>query len=463
MPSRNYRMKKIFAFLLLATHIVSTSCMQQQRPKIHQPAPQNIPVCEANELGWERYDKIMNMTYKRDKAIAPNEIELTPIYRPATMDTNNTASTKKQCDEKERKPFLRTLIPVQPNTDIQQLYDNAFTVIKNLSTKTLITLITDMNNAKNKNINEDVMGKYSYDKWLDKQEGLEEKMVLFFGYLKRYNTKVNNTKEPLPSNNELYKKTSTPITKNQLAQILDLPSSANTSKTYYIYDHESVCSNYPAFYKLEHASKIYWNGMTKNLLSYVYSNKEIPQNDYSQLSYADLKDKFYKLASCVICYTKYGEYQELTGSYLYDLIKIIEIETTSIPKKQEYDFVYDLIELEPTATEKLCTFLNFVASILANNALHTKKCIGILCHLIKKYNNQRKNKITPTSNQCKAYEEFRYYPDFALPDSCDNTLFNKEIYALDEFKELVNNIQILVWSSDENIQECIDQLYPPRK
>ena len=454
-------MKKISAFLLLATHIVSTSCMERERPKIHHPVPQNIPVCEAYDTNEKYLDNIMNMTYKRDQTIAINEIELTPIYRP--MHTNNTALTKKQCEKEETKPFLRTLIPVQPNTDIQQLYDNVFTVIKNLSTKTLITLITDMNDAKNKNIDEDVMGKYSYDKWLDKQEASEEKMVLFFGYLKRYNLTVNNTKELLPNNNELYKKKLTPKTNNQLAEILDLPSSANTSKTYYIYDHESVCHNYHAFYNLEsYASMKPCNGLMKTFISYVYSNKEIPQNNYSQLSYADLKDKFYELASCLFTYIRHREYQEAVDSYQYDLIKIIEAAATSISKKQESDFGYDIIESDLMKTKKLYIFLSIIK--LDDNPLHSQKRIGILCHLIKKYNNQRKNKITPTSNQCKAYNEFRYCNfNFALPDSCDNTLFNKEIYALDEFTELVNNIKILVWSSDENIQECIDHLYPPRK
>ena len=151
------------------------------------------------------------------------------------------------------------------------------------------------------------------------------------------------------------------------------------------------------------------------------------------------------------------------NSRLYDVIKIIEAGTTLIPEKQEYDFGYDIIESELTTTEKLFTFLSPVAGKI-HNTFYTKKLIGILCLLIKKYNNQRKDKKTPTYNQFEAYNEFRYYnSDFALPDSCDNTLFNKTIYAFDEFKELIDNIRILTNSSDENIQECIDQFYPPRK
>lgn len=88
----------------------------------------------------------------------------------------------------------------------------------------------------------------------------------------------------------------------------------------------------------------------------------------------------------------------------------------------------------------------------------------MLCHLIQKYNNQRTTKLTPTPAQYKNYVEngipiFKY----ALPDSFDSTLFDETKYAFKELSKLIEEVLKLRTSSVENVEECVNQIYPPRK
>jgi hypothetical protein len=152
-------------------------------------------------------------------------------------------------------------------------------------------------------------------------------------------------------------------------------------------------------------------------------------------------------------------------NFIYDMIQIIEAGKALMPAKQEHDFGYDIIESEQTITGQLLSFANI------DHTSKTRKRIGILCHLIQTYNDQRKTKKSPSIEQYLAYKEYLqlcpYYliklSTFAFPDSFDHTLLDEKIYAFDELKKLIDTIWTLKSATDENVQECIDQIYPPRK
>jgi hypothetical protein len=420
-------------------------------PSINPLVPTYI---DTNRAGWQ-FDSNKQST---------NEVELTTIYKPITTSTK----------QEEKKPFLRTINSNPNPTLMKEFYNEALQIFDNKECHNrLIQLITFMNSAKTKNINENIMGKYAYDTWKQTDTDASVQVILTFGYLKNYHQKALDKKENLPKYEDISSKKSDTKIGNLLAHTLGLSSPQNsTISTYYVYDSQKANLHYPAFYELKNNVQklnydIHINFKVKNFIDYIYSQHEMPKNRYHGLSYDELKNECCEKASYLL--THYWDSK--SHSYLYNLIHIIEAGKTLNPPKQAYDFGYDIIVKDPTFTGKTLAFLNMEHM---NTSLPTRKKIGILCHLIKQYND--KNKKTPTEEQYKNHDEGQWLyivkDSYALPDACefsalpnsfDTTLFDKKIYAFDEFKKLEDNLSILRRASDEHVEECIQQIYPPKK
>jgi hypothetical protein len=246
-------------------------------------------------------------------------------------------------------------------------------------------------------------------------------------YIKNYN---HTSKENIPKYRDIIKKDE--HIGNELAYSLGLLSPKNTCTLNGAYDSDFTADHYPAFHALHNSIRsITVNHpkfeILKNFIHYIYSDYPRLQNAFLGLYYYDeLKNAFYKRA-CYIVSNKYI----WQVSDLYYLIEIVEAGKALHPPKQEYDF---------------------------KNETKNKK-ISILCHLIKQYNDQRKTKETPTPQQQKTYKCGIPIFKFSLPDTFDSTLLDEETYAFKEFNELVHKFSLLRSSSDENVQECINQIY----
>jgi len=405
-------MKKIYILLYLVTSIASTLCMETHY--------------NSNE----------------------QEIPLVPVYR-----TNNGMQTTKQVIKIETQPD-----PIL----MQKLHSDTCDLFKTFYVSKTIDLVTAMNDAKNKNIHEDVMGKFSYDKWNKTHERDHSKAIIFFGYLKHYNLTVNKTKECLPSINDVIKLQTTEKnhnTPNKLAMILGITVDSNKKQTTscYKYDTHLTRRTYPAFHRLKcdvtDLSDYYYYTPKDSFLNYIYTHKEIQTNEYLRFSYIDLKKQFYDKVYSFLAKDRINYDKE--PSHLYSLIQIIEAGKTLIPAKQESDFEYDFVNFPQTGIAQSLVMINM------DNTLTIRQRMGILCRLIKQYNDQRTTKITPTNEQVAAYE--KNPSDFALPDSFDSALFDRKIYAFTELQKLTSNIEVLILSDDTYKQECINVLYPQKK
>jgi len=394
-------MKKIYIVLYLLAHITSISCM---------------------------------------------ETELVPLYRP-----NNTQITKTVPAKVKPDPIL-----------IKKLYNDTWELLKTPCTSKLINLVAAMNDAKDKNIHEDIMGKYSYDlqeKQTAKQHA--EKVVFFFGYLKHYNQTVQKTKESLPGINDItqeIQQTTPKYKPNKLAILLNLEVPSNKQEittTTTSVDSDLIKKKYPALYKLN--DKMHnlspqhdYYSIKDFFLNYIYSPKSIQTNQYLKLPYIDLKKQFYDMTYNLVTNKKFYANQK---NSCYLLLQIIEAGKTLNPAKQENDFEYDLVNFPQKTIDQYLPMLD--------STLFARQCMGILCRLIKQYNEQRKTKITPTSEQTKAYKDKPW--NFALPDAFDSTLFDKKIYAFTKLEKLIDNISTFIYSDDKYKEECIAALYPQKK
>lgn len=390
-------MKKTYIFIVLAAHIASTSCM---------------------------------------------ETELTPIYRTNIIQV--------------KKPII---IETQPDIALmEKLHSDTCDLFTTLRISKIINLIAAMNDARNKNIHEDVMGKFLYDKWETTTIEPKEyfKTILFFGYLKHYNQTIKTKPECLPTIKDVIKQQqqTTPKSKpNKLAIMLNLEVPSNkqqiTTSSIYEYDSDLTRIKYPAFHTLKSDVQRISDYDYSTFLNYIYSPQKIQKNKYLGLSYIDLKKQFYDTAYYLVTKNKFYDKQKNT-CYLF--LNIIEAGKTLNPSKQECDFEYDFVNFPQTTLEQY----------LANNATFTaRQYMGILCKLIKQYNDQRTTKITPTKKQIKAYKNKPW--DFALPDACDSTLFDKKIYAFNELEKLMSNIETFIYSDDQYKKECVDALYQQKK
>ena len=428
-------MKKIYVYLLLVTNVLPISCMEIERKELFIADPYGdfteIPLnnltqqnqnylCTANEPGWEKLNNIANGLYSNNKAIVKNPTDLKPIYRP-TINTNNTATTKKQIKSQEKKPFLKTIVPqMQPDYDLmEKLCINACRIFyPQVRNQSLTSLIQKMNSAKTTGITEDIMGNFSCSRWWGAHYKIHH-AALLFGCLKK------------PGQAQY----------NQLAQDLGIINN-------------SLFQENPTYNHLKNILKILKtkeNFSTIQLLACcLYSNEKTVIEDYFSGSYTNLTEEFHKKASDLFLYG--GSLQEL-----YNLVQIIDRAKTLRDIQKEKNLGYAILAFEPPIIESFFKQLNVDHSIS-----DIKNRISLLCLLIKKYNQSRGSKTTPTGKQNVCYKLVKDL-DLALPDSFNNNLFDQNCYAFEEFEQLKTETATLMNSEEQTVHNCVTIRYPQKK
>lgn len=361
------------------------------------------------------------------------EVPLVPIYRHS--NANNL---------QEQKPFL-TINSLRPNTKLmQQLYDNVCKFIQKRQNNTqikenrkLVRLIQAMNYAKKENIHEELMGQFAYNKsnWDSLNPGVQA--TLLFTLLKKYNVSILNTNEMIPLHFDTKEKTN-------LTKIINTAHYSNTKQLSHNIDE------YQAFFQLtydiRHTLEQLRLGQIRQFATYLYGAQTKLLEDYSQGSYSNLENEFYTNAYHMLL---------TTGTHhLYHLIQMIEQAKKLNAINNESDLskkINGLIINESIITQLMSIFDSYYEM---DNA---KKRITLFCKLAEKYNTARGTKTTPTVNQYQAYEVKKTL-NITLPDSCyDKDLFDDNIYAFDEFKQLLKDTAILIHASEEEINQSIGQ------
>lgn len=469
---RRTAMKKICILLLTTTHLASLSCMMEAQYQelfysshndsnatplqIITPQQQPQYICTANQPGWEQLENIIN---------------LTPIYRQKKKQPQYYASTQKSIKKQEEKLLLRTITPVQPSSDlIEQLYNNAFTVIayhraNNLEKKSKLAhkrdinrLINNMKKAQNNGINEDMMGAFTHNKWSPLAPSYLQYIVICFNCLKHYRLTVSETQEPLPLFNHT-KKTTDSIVDNPLAYTIGIADTKpkKNIESFFVEHFEHPVKeqiDFPAYCLLVHYlnTLCYQHVTAVETLSYcLYSDTIILWQDCERGSYADFNNDFYDKADSLLQCRSY----DINTNTLYSLLKMIDIALLSDDITHETDLAYNFLSWKPAG------FFNYFRP--QENIISMNNRVSMLCTLIKKYNQARGDKVTPTDKQYICYK-IKKELDFALPDSFNQSqLFNEKFYAFAEFEKLINDIELLINTNNQKVQQCVDQLYPQRK
>ncbi len=319
-------------------------------------------------------------------------------------------------------PIYRSL-KSKPEPDIhvmEKIYDKAYSAMTCLNDKHLIILINIL--KKEKNISADMMGKFAikYDSYTS----------ILFGLLKRYFIDSKNT----VSTNILTISTNED---NKLTQALGIQ---NTIFNFI------VCPSYTALKnnirKLNHIHK-----QEADLLSQsIYNGASVLFEGYP--SYFNLMNKKYELYN-----TAYKLLiQNGCTQDIFNLVQIIAAE--KVLNITEKDIGYSVLTYIPqTLKEKLVYLCD-----INYTSLKTKNRIALFLHLVEQYNNQRGDKLTPTGKQLYSYG-YQKDLNLALPDSFNTLLFDNHYYAFEEFDQLRNNVITLMQSDDENVKNCVDQIY----
>lgn len=406
-------------------------------------------MCVANQSNQEQFNS-NDTIFQPFTSTAIDK--LTPSYLPS----------KQYIDQQEKKALLRTLNPVIPNEKmIKELYKKAKDISKEFTLDKFSKIVTLMNNAKS-NINEDILAKHAYELWLPWRHNTHPedtrkrlRPIFFFGFLKSYNLKITTTEECVPKPEDLLKKESVKKVGNPLAEEFNLASSVNITVESYTHDASTTSANYPAF----HAVKTYADSKAydsmKDFILYIYSQKETPENKYLKASYDAFRFEFYSKAGSFMNYEAGNDHQ-----ILYELLEIIEAGKNLNPKKQEYNLGYDILTFPQTPIDSFLTKINM------DTTEAIRKKIAFLCHAIKEYNDVRQTKKTPTVAQFKAYQDYLRFDlqsghsksDFSFPNNFDTKLFDQKEYDFDGFDKLVRRMKLIRSSTDENVEETIDQI-----
>ena len=143
----------------------------------------------------------------------------------------------------------------------------------------------------------------------------------------------------------------------------------------------------------------------------------------------------------------------------YDALNLIEMVNNSFPITSVPTQI--LIKAISNHTE-LCLFNQF--GYRDNKdffSLLTRKRIILLCQFIEKYNQKRGDKKTPSASQYNCYY-FKKRFNLSKPDWHNGSMINNKIYALEESKDLIENLYCLSNASDETIELAFKELYPQK-
>lgn len=481
----NNIMKKIYLSLFLTITTLTTSCCEKPRDRayynyttkypniIFNPTSPAYPLVVVSQnsysqpgytnthpgivdnqqfynqivnTNWPVYNEIMNMTYQRDQPVAPNTVELTPVY----PQINNFHTTP---------PIEKSVIP-QLNTRpmkliMEQMYNDAYRVIdyerttetpdKKTEYKNLFFLINSMNNARNYGINEDDMGKFAYKSY--NRDITSKYIPLLFSCLKRYTLTVKETKEDLTSfSNNFYD--------TKLINIFEIGDTKIANNEQIIPDtdqSDAALKPYPAYAHLLSKLKILTNASlptVDELTSCLYISEQTLFNHYSNGDSVDLKNEFYNKAYKLLINN--GNTLDL-----YNLLLIIKMTKKLGAIQKESDLGRAILTFDPTETIA-GKIVNFFDTHYCT--IDTKNRISLFCELIEKYNNAQPHKERPSGRQFFCYNEQKEL-DLALPDFFDSRLFDENIYALDEFGQFRNNVIKLMNSDNHSVQLCVDHVY----
>jgi hypothetical protein len=456
-------MKKTCLSLLLAANVTFVSCMEkewhntvpvyvtnsnivttQHSYKTNSPYTWQPPVCQANEPGWEFYNDIANMTYHNNQP-AMDEVQLTPVYK----------SAKTTIVQQEQKPLLQTNSLKPDETIMEALYDKAREIIidecgthkygQKCQNQRLVTLIKNINNAKNNCINEDCMGQYAYKQAKEYYIhnsirvlpiNITPLIPIIFILLKQYNEVVQATGETIPPFNSPKKPC--------LKEILNA-STLNEKTVYAIHatNTSNIVAQYPAFFQLiynvRNAAQELSIYPIKIFTTYVYKDNNMLLKGYSDGSYKDFKSEFYDKA-----YRLLISHPDETER-LYELLQMID-------RAKEIGDIHN----EDNLATHMANFSSkvFWQRILDSYSYHMpdniSKRIVLFCRLIKDYNHKRGFKITPTLNQHHVYR-IKHTLNITLPEYLTNKdLLDGNSYAFVEIGDLKNATDELVkLSADE--------------
>ena len=463
-------MKKIYIFLLVTSNSLSTSCMEQLKkpfPSTHYGST-NASLQNSNLFTCNTIPENQEISQPTTMLNMP---ELTPIYIPNNPNNPNkyTASTKKSIQYNEKMPLLQTVPTTTHFALKEKLYNDTYTFIYNAYNnnelpswmhhyKTLAHIINSMKKARKKGINEDIMGKFSYNKQQPESaigpliyEDNKNKVctTLFFNCLKRYRLSTQKTKEALPFllNNK----------QHSLTEIFTLTSDINKQNNAYNskmnpLDYRTFTTT-PAFMYLEYVTrdiqKLYDHKTIAYLTTCLYSKQQQslqPKEPYKGL---ELKNQFYDKAYRVL-------FNNNTITDLYNLLEFVDAAKKAKDIDDENNLAYGIIgfNLPQSINHKMhqCWNEHYFTT-------HTKNRITLLCALLKKYNDTRRKKINPTNTQQLAYRLLKDC-NLAVPQSWKCAYLSNKYYAFVELTELIQNIKILKQASNTEIQNNITTLYP---
>ena len=430
---------------LFPEHIFTVTTPMRPRKQSHPPQPAYI---EPQQPIWQPIDDVIQASYRGEQTKTCSAVELQPVYK----QTNKS-------DEQEKKSLLRTN-SLRPNTELmQELFDTTAYFVtdekrnnnlqQDLRKNQFVIVIENMNNARNNNINEDLMGQFTYNNKKGFEgtnyEIIDSLFPLFFLLLKKYTSTVSQTGEQLPLH---FKKT-------RLKDILNPESHINTScNNAAIPNAYSDLDTYPAFFKLIHATRYAVEQLSmesiNSFIDYVYGNKSIPFHNYSQTSYKDLKNEFYTKAY----YFLIGNNNDMQT--LYDLIQMIDTAKNNKDINTENDLAEGILGFEPDLSGVALLASWFEPTHYVKNI---KKRIALFCLLVRQYNNKRLTKITPTLAQ---YHVYTVQKSLDLP-VLENSLFDENVYALAEFVRLYKGTELLRTIMDEDTIDTYFKTYYPQK
>ncbi|HEX4068704.1 MAG TPA: hypothetical protein VHX42_01275 [Candidatus Babeliales bacterium] len=368
----------------------------------------------------------------------PNEIELTPVYKPIEGSTTEyfDCINKKNISspQKDQKPINTYLIERLHNSARDFLYYlDATAISKPYNTedfaqsqgllhpnnatrdKKLVMLIKLMNTAKYNGITEDFMGNFSYEQYckLTHRYAAYGLAPLVFSCLKRYMLTIHDSKEQL------------------------------------VLDVKDLSDSHPAYDNLVENTKQMFAHGHYIIIPYLYANaKTLSTKDklYNHIStLKEFCETFHSLQS-----QTYTIFQQRIWNYL-DFIKQIK-NLKNIEREKDLGNAILTFERQQTLKEKLLCCPKYDYSIDNKNRL------AMFCIYAEKYFQTCSNKITPDCMQYCIWQ-IQNYTHIALPDSFDTNLLDKNYYALEELHELTNNLLNLNKNSTEDIQRLVDQHY----